>query len=196
VHWRVRSPSATGSPHKVGAVARGPIVTDAPAAGKLEERATPPVGGSLPSATDAAVWDLRRPGAEQVGVPRHWAGERMDMDHAIPAYIDNLDNSLGLRIAADDEGPGDDPSGVGDLTEERPRQAGVVLGGEVGPCSSGAAKTETPLPVACRETCPSSRISPRSPLTTVLDSSRHTGKFNGDGGAAPDLGRVSRRHVG
>jgi len=51
------------------------------------------------------------------------------MDYPIRTYIDDLDDSLGLRIAADDESTGDDPGGVGGLTEERPGQAGVVLSG-------------------------------------------------------------------
>jgi hypothetical protein len=76
---------------------------------------------------------LRSPGVEQVGVPSHWARERTNVNHAIPAYIDNLDDCLGLRVAADDEGTGDDTSWVSGLAEERPGQAGVVLGGEVHP---------------------------------------------------------------
>jgi hypothetical protein len=59
------------------------------------------------------------------------------MYHAIPAYIDNLNNGLGLRVAADDVGAGDDSSGVGGLAEERPGQAGVVLRGEVEPTAIG-----------------------------------------------------------
>src|SRR5438045_1010747 len=82
---------------------------------------TPPRGPSLPVSWRRHI-DTRRclrereprtPELSAVCVPCHGAGERTDMDHPIPAYIDNLDDSLGLRVAADDEGTGDDPSGVG-----------------------------------------------------------------------------------
>jgi hypothetical protein len=89
--------------------------------------------GHLRDSGPLILGTLRRPGAEEVGVAGYGAREETDMDHAIPAHIDNLNNGLGLGVAADDVGADDRSSGVGGLAEERPGQAGVVLRGEVDP---------------------------------------------------------------
>jgi len=53
--------------------------------------------------------------------------------NALGIDVEDLDDSLSVKIAAGHRGTSDDPRLIGCLAEERPRQAGLVLGGEVDP---------------------------------------------------------------